>query len=384
MNRFSFSLLATDPSTAARRGRLQTAHGMIETPVFMPVGTLATVKGMSPDELRRNGAQIILGNTYHLFLRPGHERIAQLGGLHRFMGWDGPILTDSGGYQVFSLGALRKISEEGVTFRSHIDGAACCLTPENTVAIQEALGSDIMMQFDECIPYPADRAYTARSMERSLRWAQRCQAACTPGRTLFGIVQGGMERDLRMESAQALTALAMDGYAIGGLSVGEPKEQMLEVLSYLPASLPADKPRYLMGVGRPEDLVAGVAAGIDMFDCVMPTRNARNGQMFVPSGVMNIKQARYRDDPAPPDEQCGCATCRQFSRAYLNHLFHSGEMLGLRLMTQHNLYYYADLMRSMRTAIEQGCFESFQRTFYAGINDTMDPINHASGTHEPI
>ncbi|MBF0124091.1 MAG: tRNA guanosine(34) transglycosylase Tgt, partial [Magnetococcales bacterium] len=241
----------------------------------------------------------------------------------------------------------------------------CRLTPENTVAIQEALGSDIMMQFDECTPYPADRSYVARSMERSLRWAQRCQAARTPGRTLFGIVQGGMERDLRIQSAQALMAMDLDGYAIGGLSVGEPKQQMLEVLSYLPALLPPDQPRYLMGVGRPEDLVAGVAAGIDMFDCVMPTRNARNGQMFVSGGVINIKQSRYRDDPAPPDEHCRCDTCQQFSRAYLSHLFRSGEMLGLRLMTQHNLYYYAELMRSMRDAIAQGTFAAWQRSFLA-------------------
>jgi queuine tRNA-ribosyltransferase len=289
--------------------------------------------------------------------------VARLGGLHRFMSWDGPILTDSGGYQVFSLGKLRRIREEGVSFRSHIDGSPCFLSPEIAVAIQHALGSDVMMQFDECTPYPAARDYVARSMELSLRWALRCRDACPEGATLFGIMQGGMHQDLRTLSAQALVEMDFPGYAIGGVSVGEPKELMYEVLSYAPALLPADRPRYLMGVGKPEDLVEGVAAGVDMFDCVLPTRNGRNGQMFVPWGVINIKQARYREDPRPPDVNCGCDTCRQFSRAYLHHTFRQGEILALHLMTQHNLYYYSSLMATMRAAIEAGQFAAFRNTF---------------------
>ncbi|MBF0175682.1 MAG: tRNA guanosine(34) transglycosylase Tgt [Magnetococcales bacterium] len=360
---FRFDLLHTDP-TGARRGRLWTRHGVVETPVFMPVGTLAAVKTVDPTELTEMQVQIILANTYHLYLRPGHATVAKLGGLHRFMGWHGPILTDSGGFQVFSLGALRTIAEEGVTFRSHLDGSACFLSPESVMTIQEALGSDIMMQFDECPPYPAERDYVARSMELSLRWGERCLAARSPeGGALFGIVQGGMHADLRRASAAALTEMAFDGYAMGGLSVGEPKEMMLEVLSYLPELLPAHKPRYLMGVGKPGDLVAAVARGVDMFDCVMPTRNARNGQLFVHDGVMNIKRAEYREDPNPVDPTCGCHACRHYSRAYLHHLFRNHEILGLRLMTLHNLHYYTDLMACMRLAIADGSFAAFQAGF---------------------
>ncbi|MEO5368687.1 MAG: tRNA guanosine(34) transglycosylase Tgt [Magnetococcus sp. DMHC-1] len=365
MTPFQFELLHTDPS-GARRGRLHTRHGSVETPVFMPVGTLASVKAMDPSELTAMQVQIILANTYHLFLRPGHETVARLGGLHRFMNWSGPILTDSGGFQVFSLGALRTIAEEGVTFRSHLDGSTCFLSPEIVMTIQEALGSDIMMQFDECPPYPAERDYVARSMELSLRWGKRCLAARSDSATrgaLFGIVQGGVHADLRRASAAALVEMEFDGYAVGGLSVGEPQEMMLEVLSSLPDLLPARRPRYLMGVGKPGDLVAAVALGIDMFDCVLPTRNARNGQLFVQDGVINIKQARYREDPKPLEETCGCHACRNYSRAYLHHLFRNHEILGLRLLTQHNLYFYTSLMAHMRTAIENDEFSAFQARF---------------------
>ncbi|MBF0154227.1 MAG: tRNA guanosine(34) transglycosylase Tgt [Magnetococcales bacterium] len=366
MTSFRFELLHTDP-VGARRGRLTTARGVVETPVFMPVGTLAAVKTVDPAALTAMQVQIILANTYHLFLRPGHEVVARLGGLHRFMGWSGPILTDSGGFQVFSLGALRTIAEAGVTFRSHLDGSTCFLSPERVMAIQQSLGSDIMMQFDECPPYPAERDYVARSMELSLRWGERCLAARSPEAArgaLFGIVQGGVYADLRRASAAALVEMDFDGYAVGGLSVGEPKALMLEVLSYLPELLPVQRPRYLMGVGKPGDLVAAVARGIDMFDCVMPTRNARNGQLFVHDGVVNIKQARFREDPNPIDADCGCQACRQHSRAYLHHLFRNHEILGLRLMTQHNLFYYTDLMSRMRTAIATDSFAAFQAGFH--------------------
>ncbi|MEO5340197.1 MAG: tRNA guanosine(34) transglycosylase Tgt [Magnetococcus sp. MYC-9] len=368
-----FELLHTDPS-GARRGRLHTPHGVVETPIFMPVGTQATVKTLSAADLHAIGAQIILGNTYHLFLRPGHAVIARLGGLHRFMNWQGPILTDSGGYQVFSLGAKRAagttrrvtIREEGVTFRSHLDGAQHFLSAETVIQIQEALGADILMQLDECPPYPSDRSYIARSLQLSLRWARRSLAARTPGRgqALFGIVQGGMEADLRRESAEGLVAMGFDGYALGGLSVGEPKAVMEEVLSYAPGLLPTLQPRYLMGVGKPEDLVRGVAAGMDMFDCVLPTRNARNGQLLTRHGPMNIKQARFREDASPVDDRCGCESCRHYSRAYLHHLFRSKEILGLRLMTLHNLHYYLQLMTEMREAIQQDRFMAFRSTFF--------------------
>ncbi|MBF0610056.1 MAG: tRNA guanosine(34) transglycosylase Tgt [Magnetococcales bacterium] len=361
---FSFQL--EQQAGKARAGRMVTRRGVVETPVFMPVGTRGTVKAMTTPELRQVGTSILLGNTYHLHLRPGHELVEQLGGLHRFMNWSGPILTDSGGFQVFSLGKLRKIKEDGVTFRSHIDGAACYLSPESAVAIQESLGSDIMMQLDECPPYPAEREYVANSMQLSLRWAARCKEARTAkGGALFGIVQGGMYEDLRLASAEGLMDIGFDGYAIGGLSVGEPKVLMNQVLSYLPARLPENAPRYLMGVGTPEDLVTAVAAGVDMFDCVMPTRNARNGQLFTHTGKINIKQARYRQDDGPLDAQCGCETCAHYSRAYVHHLFRNGEILGHRLMTLHNLAYYHHLMATMRQAILEQRFEEFAREFFA-------------------
>ncbi|WP_130471322.1 tRNA guanosine(34) transglycosylase Tgt [Candidatus Magnetaquicoccus inordinatus] len=360
-----FELLHRDPS-GARRGRLHTRHGIIETPIFMPVGTAASVKTLSSADLQEIQAQIILGNTYHLYLRPGHRLIAELGGLHRFMNWQGPILTDSGGYQVFSLGTMRRIREEGVTFRSHLDGSTHLLSPELAIAIQEDLGSDIMMQLDECPPYPASRDYLSKSLQLSLRWGARSLAARRPQRqqALFAIVQGGMEADLRQESAEALIALGFDGYALGGLSVGEPKEKMAEVLSYAPALLPEQQPRYLMGVGKPEDLVEAVAAGMDMFDCVLPTRNARNGQLLTRFGPMNIKQARFRSDSAPVDAECHCPCCRHYCRAYLHHLFRNKEIAGLRLMTLHNLHYYLQLMAEMRLAIEADRFALMRSNFH--------------------
>ncbi|MBF0096880.1 MAG: tRNA guanosine(34) transglycosylase Tgt [Magnetococcales bacterium] len=360
-----FELLHTDPS-GARRGRFHTAHGTVQTPIFMPVGTAASVKTLTSADLQEIQAQIILGNTYHLYLRPGHRLIAQLGGLHRFMHWPGPILTDSGGYQVFSLGAMRRIREEGVTFRSHLDGSAHLLSPELAIQIQEDLGSDIMMQLDECPPYPAKRDYLAKSLQLSVRWGARCLAARRPDRqqALFGIVQGGMEADLRQESAAALIELGFDGYALGGLSVGEPKEKMAEVLSYAPALLPKEQPRYLMGVGKPEDLVEAVAAGMDMFDCVLPTRNARNGQLLTRWGARNIKQARFREDARAVDAHCLCHCCQHYSRAYLHHLFRNKEIAVLRLMTLHNLHYYLDLMEGMRQAIATDRFAAFRADFY--------------------
>ncbi|MBF0401330.1 MAG: tRNA guanosine(34) transglycosylase Tgt [Magnetococcales bacterium] len=369
MNSPFFELLHTDPS-GARRGRFHTPHGSVETPIFMPVGTAASVKTLTSADLKAVGAQIILGNTYHLYLRPGHALIARLGGLHAFMNWQAPILTDSGGYQVFSLGANQanavRIREEGVTFRSHLDGSSHFLSPEIAIQIQEALGSDIMMQLDECPPYPAERAYLAQSLQLSLRWARRSLTARNPtsGQALFGIVQGGMEADLRQESAAGLVAMGFDGYALGGLSVGEPKEKMWEVLSYAPALLPSQQPRYLMGVGKPDDLVRAVAAGMDMFDCVLPTRNARNGQLLTRHGPMNIKQARFREENEPIDSACLCECCQNYSRAYLHHLFRNKEISGLRLMTLHNVHYYLELMASMREAIQQDRFLAFQNDFF--------------------
>lgn len=365
-----FKLWHTDPS-GARRGQLHTPHGTVETPIFMPVGTSATVKTLSSADLKTIQTQILLSNTYHLFLRPGHDVIARLGGLHRFMNWDGPILTDSGGYQVFSLGATRRIHEEGVTFQSHIDGSKRFLSPEIVIQIQEALGTDIMMQLDECPPYPADRTYLAHALTRSLRWARRCLDARKPEskQRLFGIVQGGMEADLRRESAAGLVDMGFDGYALGGLSVGEPKALMLEVLSYAPNLLPSHQPRYLMGVGKPEDLLWAVEAGIDMFDCVLPTRNARNGQLLTQNGPMNIKQAHFREDPKPVDATCSCETCQHYCRAYLHHLFRNNEILGLRLMTLHNLHYYLQLMSNMREAIDQDQFLAFKKKFFSALHD---------------
>ncbi|HEY8355445.1 MAG TPA: tRNA guanosine(34) transglycosylase Tgt [Methylophilaceae bacterium] len=349
---------------AARRGRLELAHGVVETPAFMPVGTYGSVKSMSPTEVRDIGAHIILGNTFHLWLRPGLEVIAAHGGLHRFMGWNGPILTDSGGFQVWSLGDLRKISEEGVRFRSPINGDSCFLTPEESMRIQKVLNSDIVMIFDECTPYPATHAEAEKSMQLSLRWAARSKAAHEGNpNALFGIVQGGMYEDLRDISLQGLMDIGFDGYAIGGLSVGEPKEDMLRILAHTAPRMPQDRPRYLMGVGTPEDLVAAVSTGIDMFDCVMPTRNARNGWLFTRHGDIKIKNARYRNDTEPLDADCSCYTCRNFTRAYLHHLFRLGEILGARLNTIHNLHYYQELMAGMRSAIEQGTLSRFVEEF---------------------
>ncbi|MBM3350632.1 MAG: tRNA guanosine(34) transglycosylase Tgt [Betaproteobacteria bacterium] len=350
----------------ARRGTLTLAHGEVQTPAFMPVGTYGTVKAMSPLELKEINAHIVLGNTFHLWLRPGLDVIAAHGGLHRFMGWDGPILTDSGGFQVWSLGALRKISEEGVKFRSPINGDSCFLTPEESMRIQKVLNSDIVMIFDECTPYPATEKQAHDSMQLSLRWAKRSKAAHQGNpNALFGIIQGGMYEHLRDVSLAGLTEIDFDGYAIGGLSVGEPKEDMLRILAHTAPKMPSHKPRYLMGVGTPEDLVAAVSQGIDMFDCVMPTRNARNGWLFTQYGDIKIKNASYKNDTTPLDADCTCYTCRHFTRAYLHHLHKIGEILGSRLNTIHNLHYYQKLMQDMREAIGHGNFESFKQQFFA-------------------
>ncbi len=348
----------------ARRGTLKLNHGEVQTPAFMPVGTYGTVKAMSPLELKEIDAHIVLGNTFHLWLRPGLEVIAAHGGLHKFMGWDGPILTDSGGFQVWSLGALRKITEEGVKFRSPINGDSCFLTPEESMRIQKVLNSDIVMIFDECTPYPATQTEANDSMQLSLRWARRSKDAHAGNENaLFGIIQGGMYEDLRDTSLAGLTDIDFDGYAIGGLSVGEPKEDMLRILAHTAPKMPQNKPRYLMGVGTPEDLVAAVSQGIDMFDCVMPTRNARNGWLFTQYGDIKIKNAGYRTDTQPLDADCSCYTCQNFSRAYLHHLHKVGEILGSRLNTIHNLHYYQVLMTGMRGAIEAGTFETFKAEF---------------------
>ncbi len=364
-NTTGFTLHRTCAETAARLGTLTTRRGVIETPAFMPVGTQGTVKAVLPEQLKEMGAQVLLGNTYHLYLRPGHERLARLGGLHRFMNWDRPILTDSGGFQVFSLGELRRIDEQGVRFQSHLDGSTHQLTPELSIAVQEALGADIMMVFDECIPHPADRAYVAVSTERSMRWAARSKQARTDtNAALFGIVQGGMEEDLRRQSIDALRSIDFDGYALGGLSVGESTDVMYQVMEWSLPHLPTDRPRYVMGVGTPENLVESVSRGADMFDCVMPTRNARNGVLFTSFGKISIKQARYSEDPLPVDPACDCYVCSHYSRAYLRHLYQSHEILASVLNTTHNLYYYLHLMQSMRKAIAAGCFPDFREEFY--------------------
>jgi queuine tRNA-ribosyltransferase len=359
-----FDLLATDG--AARRGTLTLAHGTVETPAFMPVGTYGTVKAMTPAELVESGAEIVLGNTFHLWLRPGLEVIGAHGGLHRFMGWTRPILTDSGGFQVYSLGPLRKVEEEGVAFQSPVNGDRLFLTPEESMRIQRVLDADIVMIFDECTAYPATRDAAARSMRLSLRWAARSKRAHEgSANALFGIVQGGMHEDLREESRLGLEAIGFDGYAIGGLSVGEPKEDMARVLAHTAPRLPAGRPRYLMGVGTPEDLVEAVAQGIDMFDCVLPTRNARNGWLFTRFGDLKIKNARHRAATVPLDETCACHACRHFTRAYLHHLHRTNEILGARLNTIHNLHYYQWLMHEMRTAIAGGGFAAFRSRFHA-------------------
>lgn len=348
----------------ARSGRIGFPRGEIETPIFMPVGTYGTVKAMTPEELTGLGAQIILGNTYHLMLRPGAEIIQQLGGLHDFMHWQGPILTDSGGFQVFSLGDLRSINEDGVTFQSPINGDKIFLSPEISMSVQAALGSDIVMVFDECTPFPATHDEARQSMELSLRWAARSKAAHEGAGALFGIVQGGMYADLRRACLNELAGIEFDGYALGGLSVGEPKEEMYRVTEELASELPADKPRYLMGVGTPEDLIESIACGIDMFDCVMPTRNARNGHLFTSAGTIKIRNGRHRTAAEPLDATCNCYTCANYSRAYLHHLDRTNEILGSRLNTIHNLAYYLRLMREARAAIQNGTFEPFKRAFY--------------------
>ena len=362
--RMSFELLATEGR--ARRGRLTFPRGVVETPAFMPVGTYGTVKGMLSRDIEAIGAQIILGNTFHLWLRPGTEVIKRHGDLHDFMQWQGPILTDSGGFQVFSLGAMRKIKEEGVYFASPVDGAKVFMGPEESMQVQRDLGSDIVMIFDECTPYPAEHDVARRSMELSLRWARRSKDAHGDNSAaLFGIVQGGMHEDLRMVSLEGLQQIGFDGYAIGGLSVGEPKEEMVRVLDFLPPQLPADKPRYLMGVGTPADLVEGVRRGVDMFDCVMPTRNARNGHYFTHQGQVRIRNARYEKDLSPIEPGCGCYTCTHgFTRAYLRHLDRCNEILASMLATIHNLYYYQQLMREIRQAIENNAYAAFREDFY--------------------
>jgi queuine tRNA-ribosyltransferase len=372
-----FGFRVTHRDGLARRGVIDTPHGPVETPVFMPVGTRATVKGVLPRDLAEMGARIVLGNTYHLYLRPGDALVARHGGLHRFMGWEGPTLTDSGGYQVFSLGDRCRLSETGAEFRSHLDGSTHLLTPESAADIQARLGADIAMVLDECTAFPATPDVAARSLERTARWAARARARhlaiaagetdvvpSTPGQAQFGIVQGGVHDDLRRVSAEATIAVGFEGYAIGGLSVGEPVDVMYDVVGRTTPHLPADRPRYLMGTGMPDDLVESVARGIDMFDCVLPTRNARNGQLLTRHGPLNIRNARYADDPSPVDEACRCYTCLHFSRAYLRHLASTGEMLGATLGSMHNLFFYLDLMEGMRKTIEFGSFEEFRQNFH--------------------
>ena len=364
VERFAFELRATDGR--ARLGRVRTPRGEIRTPAFMPVGTAGTVKAMLPEQVREAGADIILGNTYHLMLRPGAERIERLGGLHGFMNWPRPILTDSGGFQVMSLAQLRHLSEEGVRFRSHIDGSSWLLTPESSMEIQRQLGSDIVMAFDECTPFPATPEQAQESMRLSMRWARRSRDAFgdRPGHALFGIQQGGVYQGLRQESAAALTGIGFDGYAVGGLAVGEGQELMFEVLDTAPEMLPTGKPRYLMGVGKPDDIVGAVKRGIDMFDCVLPTRSGRTAQAFTRRGAVNLKNARHADDPRPLDEACGCPCCRNYSRAYLHHVFKSGEIISAMLLTAHNLYYYQQLMSEIREAIAAGAFAAFEAAFH--------------------
>ncbi|MBK5922532.1 tRNA guanosine(34) transglycosylase Tgt [Rhodovulum sulfidophilum] len=375
MTTFGFTLHATDG--AARSGAISTPRGQIRTPAFMPVGTAGTVKAMLPESVAATGADILLGNTYHLMLRPGAERVARLGGLHGFMHWDKPILTDSGGFQVMSLAGLRKMSEEGVRFKSHIDGSTHVLSPERSMEIQRLLGSDIVMCFDECPALPASEAEVARAMRLSMRWAERSKQAFgdRPGHALFGIMQGGVTRELREESALALTDIGFDGYALGGLAVGEGQEAMFGVLDYATGFLPEDRPRYLMGVGKPDDIVGAVARGVDMMDCVLPSRSGRTGQVFTRRGVVNIKNARHADDPRPLDEACQCPACRNYSRAYLHHVFRAQEIISSMLLTWHNLHYFQELMAEMRAAIAGGRFTDWQAGFHAA---------RAEGDIEPL
>lgn len=369
-NRSPFTLHCRSSECAARRGEVKTRHGVFQTPVFMPVGTQATVKAVTPENLKEMGAEIILGNTYHLFIRPGHRLIQDFGGLHSFMNWDRSILTDSGGFQIFSLKELATITEEGAAFRSHLDGSKLFLSPEDAIQVQESLGTDIMMCLDTCIPYPAGREEVIRSTDLTTRWAKRCRdAQPETGQLLFGIVQGGMYPELRKSAAEALIDIGFDGYALGGLSVGESKTLMREMTEATVPHLDHDYPVYLMGVGTPSDLVESVRMGVDMFDCVMPTRNARNGTLFTSRGKVVIKNSRYRDDPSPPDESCGCYTCRNYSLAYLRHLFVCREILSYHLNTIHNLHYYLNLMADMRKAIEKDCFAAFRKDFYGRLEN---------------
>ncbi len=373
--RFSFDLLAQDGR--ARRGRVTTSRGSIETPAFMPVGTAATVKAMMPDSVAATGAEILLCNTYHLMLRPGAERVAARGGLHPFMDWHKPILTDSGGYQVFSLSGLRKMDETGVTFQSHLDGSKHTLTPERSIQIQHLLDSDITMAFDECTPYPATHDVAAKSMHLSMRWAKRSRDAFVerPGYAIFGIVQGSTYADLREESAKTLAGIGFDGYAIGGLAVGEPKNEREETLAATEPFLPQDRPRYMMGVGKPQDIVAAVSLGVDMFDCVLPTRSGRTGQAFTCNGTLNLRNAKFAEDDAPIDAACACPACKRFSRAYLHHLIRAGEILGPMLLTWHNLAYYQDLMRDLRAAIVLGRLAEYRREFASRQGLTNEDIS---------
>ena len=374
---FSFHLTATDPDTAARAGVFETPHGALPTPVFAPVGTQATVKTLTPRDLRELGASLVLSNTYHLYLRPGTRLVAEFGGLHSFMGWTGPMLTDSGGFQVFSLAQMRKVDPDGVTFRSHIDGSLHRFTPESTITAQEELGADIIMCLDEC-PDPLDRAYNEAALARTHAWAARCRVAHgRPDQALFGIVQGGVFPDLRVESARTLRALDFPGYAVGGLSVGETKEQMYAILDLTVPELPAGKPRYLMGVGAPEDIVEGVARGIDIFDCVLPTRVARNGGLFTHSGRMNLRNSQYAADPLPVEPGCTCYTCQNFSRAYLRHLFKAGEILGLHLATVHNVHFVLRLVEQIRAHIAAGTFGQFRQQFRDEYRLTDQAVRHA-------
>ena len=375
-----FQLLHRSETMAARRGIVRTLHGDIQTPAFLPVGTLGSVKGMSPEDLERLDAGMILCNAYHLYLRPGHDFIARRGGLHAFIGWNRPILTDSGGYQIFSLNLLTKVTDEGVTFQSHLDGSRHFITPEKAIEIEEGLGADVIMAFDECLPYPSDYAKTAASLDRTLDWARRCKAAHRrEDQFLYGIIQGGFYDDLRRKGAEDLLEIGFDGVAIGGLSVGEPQEKMLHILEEVVPIIPETSPRYLMGVGTPEDLVEGVTRGIDLFDCVLPTRHARTGSLFTSRGDRHIRNAQYAEEDGPLDADCGCYTCRNFSRAYLRHLFMAKELLAIRLNTLHNLYYYLTLMEGLRQSIEKNTLAKFRNEFYQKRRPGIEEVGSGIG-----